>query len=99
MDIRNPQGQVGGNLLVQFDRRLAALEKRIEAIEKTIVVTPGGAEVQIKAVANLKLVAGAIVEIKGAMIKLNNGARAVAHVGSTTSMGQIVVTGDPTVLV
>ena len=79
--------------------------KELQALTKFIKVS--GAEVTLKApvkmvieATNLTINAGAILDLKGSIIKLNNGSKPAARLGSKTAGNQAtqtIVDGSPTV--
>lgn len=88
-------------------QKLEKQVKELQELTKFIKVT--GSQTSIKAIGTLTidassidLNASSIINIKGSLIKLDNGIRSVAGQGSMTngsSGAQIIVNGSPTIMI
>jgi len=81
--------------------KMMELEARIAKLEKALRVEANGTNLVLSCPGTLKISA-AIAEINGGILKLNNGSKPVAGVGSMTSGNpgaQTIITGSPTILI
>jgi hypothetical protein len=90
---------VGGNRPdpAALEQRVVQLEQQLAALMKCIKVEADGASVTITSAGMMTLRAAAVVELSGALIKLNNGHKPIIRVGDPIVNG-VLVTGNPTVM-
>ena len=80
-----------------LEQRVIKLEQQLASLMKTVKVENDGAVVTIASTGVMTLRAAAVIEMSGAMIKLNNGQRPVIRVGDQIINGNLV-SGNPTVM-
>ena len=93
-----------------LQQQIQTLQKQVKELQDlTKFIKVSGAEFTLKAPVNLvieatsiNINASAILNVKGSMIKLNNGGKPAARLGSRTvgnQAAQTIVDGSPTVLI
>jgi hypothetical protein len=73
------------------------LEQQLAALMRCIKIEADGAAVTISSAGMMTLKAAAVIDLNGAMIKLNNGHKPIIRAGDPIINGTLV-TGNPTVM-